>query len=76
MSSGEPGGFWAGNPPRKDDFGDSIIAEFIDGRMGGATAWATFTPGSWRRFGCGRLGEGYGQRYRKDEEGRWRKVEG
>jgi hypothetical protein len=68
---------WGGPAPTRSDFGEVIVAEFIDGKMSGrGGAWAIFAPRSWQRFGCGRFGEGYGQRYRKDAEGRWVKVEG
>jgi hypothetical protein len=68
---------WRGEARTHDDFSQVITNEFIDGKMNGSiTAWAIFTPKSWQRFGCGRLGMGYGQRYQKQEDGRFMKVEG
>lgn len=67
--------FWQGGVPQKDDFNRTITDEFIDGVtvMG---PWATMNPESYRTFGMGRLGTGYGQRYKKQADGRWLKVEG
>jgi hypothetical protein len=67
--------FWMGTPPPQDDFGAQIGDEFIDGasKMG---PWAFFTPESWKLYGRGRLGTGFGQRYQKQADGRWKKVEG
>jgi hypothetical protein len=31
---------------------------------------------SWRLHGFGKLGTGYGQKYEKQADGRWLKVEG
>ncbi len=66
---------WAGIVPSTDDFGNSIEDEFVDGKskMG---PWATFAPSSWELYGVGKLGTGYGQRYRKQADGEWLKVEG
>jgi hypothetical protein len=68
--------YWMGTPPEFDNFGRLIDGEFIDGRIAGGIAWGFFTPDSWKHFGCGRLGTGYGQRYRQQADGRWLKVEG
>lgn len=67
--------YWTGTPPQTDDFGLMIIDEFIDGKtvMG---PWAFMTPSSWREIGIGVLGMGYGQRYKKQDDGKWLKVEG
>ena len=67
--------YWTGSPPHKDDFGVPIKKEFIDGvtRQG---PWAFMTLSSWKVHGTGRLGTGYGQRYKKQTDGRWLKVEG
>lgn len=67
--------YWSGNPPEEDDFGLTIKDEFIDGRTT-IGPWAFMTPTSWKRIGVGRLGLGYGQRYKKQDDGRWLKVEG
>jgi hypothetical protein len=65
---------WSGQVRSKDDFGDEIADEFIDGKtqMG---PWAIMTPASWRAYGVGSLGTGYGQRYARDGNV-WKKVEG
>lgn len=67
--------FWTGAVSDKDDFGDTIIDEFIDGRTKDGP-WAIMTTTSWAAHGVGRLGEGYGQRYELFSDGKWRKMEG
>ncbi len=66
--------YWIGDVDQVDDFNKPINGEFIDGktRMG---PWATMTPQSYRLHGVG-LGTGYGQRYQKQADGKWLKVEG
>lgn len=66
--------YWSGDPGEKDDFGFPIKGEFIDGKtqMG---PWATMAPPTFRIHGIG-LGTGRGQRYMKQADGRWLKVEG
>jgi hypothetical protein len=59
----------------KDDFGNDIKDEIIDGRTKRGP-WALMSPASWKINGIGRLGTGFGQRYRKLGDGRWLKVEG
>ena len=58
-----------------DDFDQPYGNEMIDGgtKFG---PWANMTPESWKQFGIGRLGQGFGQRYKKQADGRWLKVEG
>ena len=73
--------YWMSPVDEFDSFNRLIDGEFIDGRIGpqcgGHTlAWAIFTPDSWKHFGCGKLGTGYGQRYQQQDDGRWLKVEG
>jgi len=68
--------YWIGSDiGPKDDFGFPIDGEFIDGktRFG---PWAIMSPSAWKNNGVGKLGTGYGQRYKKQEDGRWLKVEG
>ena len=67
--------YWTGDVGEKDDFGRLITDEFIDGRtmMG---PWAIMAPLSWRVEGIGKLGLGNGQRYKKQPDGKWLKVEG
>jgi hypothetical protein len=68
--------YWMGDVGRYDDFGRVIEDEFIDGVTFGGP-WAIMTPQSWRKQGSGRvLGTGRGQRYKKQADGKWLKVEG
>lgn len=67
--------YWQGEVGAKDDFGGTITDEFVDGATASGP-WATMNPEHWRRFGSGRIGSGSGQRYRKQDDGRWLKVEG
>lgn len=67
--------YWMSPVEEFDSFGRLIDGEFIDGRVAGSLSWGIFTPDSWKHFGCGKLGTGYGQRYVRDAEGRWPKVE-
>jgi hypothetical protein len=66
--------YWIGSVGEKDDFGRKIEKVFYDGAtdMG---PWAIMTPESWRQHGQG-VGLGRGQKYEKQEDGRWLKVEG
>ena len=66
---------WHGEISDKDDFGDSITDTFIDGRtqMG---PWAIMSLNSWTKYGVGSLGTGNGQKYKKDSNGEWIKIEG
>jgi hypothetical protein len=66
--------YWQGSTRSTDDFGRPITTEFVDGKtvMG---PWASMAPESFRIFGVG-LGNGRGQRYVKQADGRWLKVEG
>lgn len=68
--------YWMGTTKVKDDFGDAITDEFIDGRSNMGDLWGIFTPRSWLHYGCGKLGTGAGQRYVKQDDGRYLKVEG
>jgi hypothetical protein len=34
------------------------------------------TPASWMRHGAGRYGTGHGQKYQKQEDGKWLKTQG
>lgn len=66
--------FWMGDVNGKDDFEKPITDEFVDGKtaMG---PWAIMSPASFSEFGLG-LGTGRGQKYRRQADGRWLKVEG
>jgi hypothetical protein len=37
--------------------------------------WAIMSEASWQRKGIGRTGIGFGQKYEKQEDGKWLKVE-
>jgi len=60
---------------REDDFGDKLENVFYDGRTKWGQ-WAIMTPLSWGKFGVLRTGTGLGQKYEKQEDGKWMKVEG
>lgn len=66
---------WCGNVGPNDDFGAPIGDEFIDGktRMG---PWGIMTPANWSAYGVRQLGQGFGQRYKKQPDGKFHKVEG
>jgi hypothetical protein len=66
--------YWMGPVPKVDDFGIEIEGEFIDGATY-AGPWAIMTPDSHSIYGRG-IGQGRGQRYRRQVDGRWLKVEG
>jgi len=67
--------YWHGELGAKDDFGVPYDKVMYDAktRMG---PWANMTAKSWLDYGVGKLGTGYGQRYEKQADGRWLKVEG
>lgn len=67
--------YWMGDVGAKDDFGLPITDEFIDGRTRRGP-WGIMNPETWEEYGVGRLGVGYGQRYQKQPDGKWKKVEG
>lgn len=69
--------------PKTDVFGEPVVDEFVNGLIRGknnlfgfASKWGIMTPASFATHGYGRLGTGFGQRYRKQPDGRWLKVEG
>lgn len=65
--------YWTGIVTATDDFGDWIRNEFVDGRTRQGS-WAIMTPKSHVIHGVG-LGKGKGQRYRLQDDGRWKKVQ-
>lgn len=69
--------YWCSPLGVKDDFGDRYTDQMIDGRTS-LGPWANMTPASWAKHGGtgGRFGPGLGQRYEKQSDGRWLKVEG
>ena len=66
--------YWHGDIGKDDDFNDPITDTFIDG-VTVHGPWAIMTPASHERHGRG-LGTGQGQKYKKQADGRWLKVEG
>jgi hypothetical protein len=65
--------YWHGKVEDIDDMGVPIEDTFIDG----ATIygpWAIMAPGSHKIIGRG-LGNGRGQKYERQSDGRWLKVE-
>lgn len=67
--------YWMGSVPRIDDFHQEIKDIFIDGKTTQGP-WAFMTPESWEKEGVGKLGLGLGQKYQKQENGKWLKIEG
>lgn len=69
--------YWMGDVGEKDDFGHTIRDEIIDAPTRPRGSWALMAPQSWRAHRVTtKLGTGYGQRYKKQADGRWLKVEG
>ena len=66
--------YWCGDVQPVSDFGSKITDEFIDGATT-TGPWGFMTPEEHAIHGRG-LGQGRGQRYKKQEDGRWLKVEG
>jgi hypothetical protein len=67
--------YWLSPLGYRDDFGAQYDNIMIDGktRIG---PWANMTQESWRCHGVGCLGTGYGQKYQKQTDGSWLKIEG
>lgn len=62
-----------------DDFGVPFTKEEGEVIYDAATnngPWATMTQKSYDRFGKGKLGTGYGQKYVRQKNGQLHKVEG
>jgi hypothetical protein len=67
--------YWMGTVNPRDDFGLTIGPIMIDGKTKHGP-WAIMTPTSWKQHGVGQFGTGYGQKYEKQSDGRFLKVEG
>lgn len=67
--------YWLGGVGPNDDFGSKIDEVFIDGKTRQGP-WGIMTPSNWEQYGVGRLGQGFGQKYVKQDDGRFLKVEG
>jgi hypothetical protein len=67
--------YWTGKPPIKCDITNLPINNcFIDGKVLGGR-WAIMTPRTHAVYGFG-LGTGLGQKYVRQPDGRWLKIEG
>ena len=66
--------YWMGEVPKQDDFNNPIKDTFVDGKtkMG---PWAIMGDYSFKKWGVG-LGMGKGQKYQKQPDGKWLKIEG
>lgn len=69
----KPPVYWCGEIGPHDDMGNPIGDTFIDGATG--RGWAIMSPSTHRMYGRG-LGTGLGQKYERQADGRWLKVEG
>lgn len=67
--------YWLSPVGEKDDFEDPIKDIIIDGKTVYGP-WALMTPKSFERYGTGRLGLGIGQKFQKQADGKWLKIEG
>jgi hypothetical protein len=68
--------YWAGNLNEVDDFNMPYGKFMYDGKLRSGTQWANMSDKAWRMYGCGKLGTGFGQKYEKQSDGQWLKVEG
>jgi hypothetical protein len=67
--------YWTGTLPDLDDFGVPYKNIMIDGKTKNGQ-WANMTEQSFRNYGYGQLGTGWGQMYEKQPDGRWLKIKG
>jgi hypothetical protein len=70
-----PATYWLSPVGAQDDFGDRVAGVIIDGKTKHGS-WALMTPHSWSLHGIGQLGIGLGQRFERQTDGKWLKVEG
>jgi hypothetical protein len=67
--------YWTGSAPTQCDIDKRpITTEFVDGKTT-VGPWANMCPQCFQRYGVG-IGTGRGQRYVKQEDGRFMKTEG
>jgi len=66
--------YWLSPVSDKDDFGDTIEDVIIDDKTKHGP-WALMTPASFDENGI-KLGLGWGQKYQKQEDGKWLKIDG
>lgn len=68
--------YWLSPVGERDDFGRPVSDEIIDACTKNGM-WGLMTPASFAIHGRFRtFGTGMGQRYKKQADGRWLKVEG
>jgi hypothetical protein len=67
--------YWLSPLNAEDDFGVQYGTIMYDAKTIHGP-WANMSEISFQRHGFGRLGTGYGQKYEKQPDGRWLKVEG
>lgn len=66
---------WLSEVPAKCEIMRRPITDtFVDGKIAGS-GWALMHPDTHKEFGVG-LGTDKGQKYKKQTDGRWLKVEG
>ncbi len=67
---------WSGSEPKCDaGNGHNLNGEFYDAAIPAYRQWAILCPACAKRHGV-KLGLGFGQRYQKQSNGAWLKVEG
>lgn len=67
--------FWQGTPPVQCDSCHNPIKDEFSDQKTSIGPWAILCPSCSKWIGLG-FGLGLGQRYRKQPDGRWLKVEG
>ncbi len=69
--------FWLSPVGKVDDF-DMVVGDVIIDAKTVYGPWALMTPESFASYGGtgGRLGLGLGQRYQRQPDGKWLKIEG
>lgn len=67
--------YWTGEVPQLDDFGAPIGDVFYDAKTRRGP-WGIMSHGSFVREGYSKLGPGYGQKYKRQPNGRWLKIKG
>lgn len=67
--------YWLGNLGPTDNYGSKYGNIMYDAKTKFGY-WANMSEDSWKEFGIGKLGIGLGQKYEKQDNGRWLKIEG
>ena len=68
--------YWAGPIGEFDDFGKPYGDVMYDAKTRFNGMWANMNEDSFKAHSFGKLGTGWGQKYAKQADGRWLKVEG